>query len=217
MIKRADFVVNTVLDFILRNVTSFPVDLFQIAADNNVRVVSLTEHIASGLTEEQAFALWGNDDGAAMFVRGRLIIGYNDRKPAKRIRFTLAHEIMHIVLGHLLDNQADEFSSFYRPDIAAEYEDEANLAAGLLLCNPKICYNLRNCLNEQLLQRLFDVSRDCALRTLNDLNEYGDVIHKNRLYRQLDMPILDPNVVLPERMLFDFVPIWPAAKEVEQL
>lgn len=217
MIKRADFVVNTALDFTLRNVTSFPVDLFQIAADNNVRVMSLTEHIASGLTEDQAFTLWGNDDGAAMYVRGRLIIGYNDRKPAKRIRFTLAHELMHIALGHLLDNRADEFSELYVPDVADEYEEEANLAAGLLLCNPKICYNLRNSLNEQTVQRLFDVSHDCALRTLNDLNEYSEVIHRSRAYRRLKMPVLDPDVVLPERMLFDFIPIWPTPKEAERL
>ena len=214
MIKRAAFVVNATLDYIHRNVTSFPVDLIKMASDNNIKVMSLTDHIANGLTEQQAFDLWGNDDGAAMFIRGYLVIGYNDRKPAKRIRFTLAHEIMHIVLCHMLDLQADEGSQYYKPDIAEEYELEANLAAGLLLCHPKVCYSLRNSMNEKALQRLFGVSHDCALRVLNDLHEYDAVIHKDKVYRKMAMPEIDPNLVLPESWLFDGgISVWPTPKE----
>ena len=42
-----------------------------------------------------------NEDGYSRLVDNKPVIYYNDNKPTRRIRFTIAHEIGHILLGHL--------------------------------------------------------------------------------------------------------------------
>ena len=76
---------------------SFPVDLFQIflkAKRRPILVVSLDEynqgHIPLKIKDAKCF----------YYPERAYLIVYNNQKPATRIRFSLAHELGHIVLGH---------------------------------------------------------------------------------------------------------------------
>jgi Zn-dependent peptidase ImmA (M78 family) len=196
MIKRASLVVNNTLEFVHKNVTSFPVDLKTIAYFNRIKLLPLSKQIADGQDQNIIFEFWQNTDGAAHVYckRGHdiRIIGYNDRKPPRRVRFTLAEEIMHIILGHSYDIHFDVNGGRFDPEIYAAYEEEAHLAAGLLLCNPKTCYRLdfERQLTESDLMRIFLVSRDCAYRTICDLHEYEQVIKNSPHYKKLNAPVV---------------------------
>ncbi len=90
------------------------------------------------------------------------IIYYNDNMPARRVRFTIMHEIAHIVLGHT------EHS-----DLA---ESEANHFAKYALAPPPIIGKLH--IDDYIeLSEVFDVSREFALYSMqNYINwlKYGE-------------------------------------------
>ena len=65
------------------------------------------------------------NDGFALRMKERIFIFYNNRCPAGRIRFTLAHELGHVLLGHV----QERFPA--ARDEAAE--QQANIFASRLL------------------------------------------------------------------------------------
>ena len=88
------------------------------------------------------------------FIRGeRRIILYNESAPLGCIRFTVAHEIGHAVLGHLDEDDPGA-------------EREANCFARNLLCPVPVVYGLD--LNDpQEFVHVFTVSEKMAVVTLN--------------------------------------------------
>lgn len=83
---------------------SFPVDMFEIfqkAKRFPILVVSLKEynrdHIPLKIKDAKCF----------YYPEKAYLIVYNEQKPDVRIRFSLAHELGHIILGHLNDKRTE--------------------------------------------------------------------------------------------------------------
>ena len=70
--------------------------------------------------------------------RNLYLIIYNSQRPKNRIRFTLAHEFAHIILGHLSDARTEIERGGLPDPIYFAYEGAANTFAGNLLVPPII-------------------------------------------------------------------------------
>lgn len=79
-------------------VEQLPVNLTDICKKLGVRVRKYED--TRGLPEAAL-----QTDGLTFFSWGRPVILYNQDKPPMRIRFTIAHELGHLVLGHVAPGQ----------------------------------------------------------------------------------------------------------------
>ena len=128
--KRALKCVNHLLDHF---VYKLPVEPYKIAKAYNIKMCSASYYAEQGMERDALFAIWGNSDGSAMSYGKQHVINYNNAMPYNRQRFTIAEELMHILLGHTRDKRFSVFSQDYSPEVYDEYEHEAKTAAGLLL------------------------------------------------------------------------------------
>ena len=103
MTERERRVVRTANELVRRHGLTLPVDVAALCRHYGARLVTLSELERRGMSREAVFAVWGNRDGVAMSGRRGRAIGYNDRAAEKRIRFTLAEELMHLLLRHTAD------------------------------------------------------------------------------------------------------------------
>ena len=162
--ERDRFVVRTADELIRRHGYILPVDVAALCAVNHARLISLTELEKSGMDREAVFAVWGNRDGVAMSGRRGRAIGYNDRTAEKRVRFTLAEELMHLLLGHTRDKGFAVASQSYDEETYARYEAEAKHGACMLLIPPTVYFRYRALYDTAGIARLCNVSRACAWR-----------------------------------------------------
>ena len=98
-----------------------------------------------------------NDDGYSRLVDNKPVIYYNDNKPTHRIRFTIAHEIGHILLGHL--SQGETLHRNTEQDTNNIKEQQANVFARDLLM-PAVVIN-------QLAKSYIDISDLCNVSELS--------------------------------------------------
>lgn len=99
-------------------INSVPINPFEIAALLRIGIVSYS----SLPNRAQELAILESEDGFSFLTDHGWIIFYNDRKTFERIRFTISHEIGHILLDH---SQASDLA-----------ESEANHLARYLLAPP---------------------------------------------------------------------------------
>lgn len=113
-------------------------------------------------------------DGRTYYEPSRNIyaIVYNDRKAPHRIRFTLAHEFAHIVLGHLSDERTEMDRRGLIDVVYFAYEGAANTFAGNFLAPPII-------IQEKLAGRVFTIKSVAAMFKISEssvrdyrLNDY---------------------------------------------
>ncbi|MDO4302140.1 MAG: ImmA/IrrE family metallo-endopeptidase [Clostridia bacterium] len=76
-------------------IIQLPLRLSLIARYYNIQIISYSDSKLSHAN---------NEDGYSTKINGRFIIYYNEQKPVQCIRFTLAHEIGHCLLGHVKEN-----------------------------------------------------------------------------------------------------------------
>ena len=145
-----------------RHACTLPVDIAALCPLYGARLMPLSALEAEGLDSETVFALWGNRDGVAMASRRGRAIGYNDRAAEKRVRFTLAEELMHLLLGHTEDGSFSALEQRYGAETYARYEAEAKLGASLLLVPPTVYFRCRALYGVGGVARLCHVSRACA-------------------------------------------------------
>lgn len=143
--------------------------------DITLRPLSAIER-ESGLGAEEICGLWGNPDGVLQQSGGRCAVCYNDRRPPGRIRFTLAEEIAHHLLGHLDEPGFSVFRQDYSEAVYQRCEQEARLAAGLLLCPPRWFFAHERELTERSLSRRCGVSLACARHIMADYARWGGEI-----------------------------------------
>ena len=122
MTERERRVVRTANELVRRHGLTLPVDVAALCRHYGARLVTLSELERRGMSREAVFAVWGNRDGVAMSGRRGRAIGYNDRAAEKRIRFTLAEELMHLLLGHTADRRFAVASQSYDEELYARYE-----------------------------------------------------------------------------------------------
>ena len=162
MTERDRRVVRLANELVRRHALTLPVDVAAVCPIYGARLLSLSELEKKGLDAEAVFAVWGNRDGVAMASRRGRTIGYNDRTAEKRIRFTLAEELMHLLLGHTEDERFRLGEQSYDAETYALYEAEAKHGACMLLVPPTVYFRYRELYGLGGIARLCRVSRACA-------------------------------------------------------
>ena len=117
-------------------IDSYPVSMKRILRHYGIRLMSYEDYcLCSGCALEDCLSLFGRD-GATIEQGGKYLIVYNkNQKPKARVRFTLAHE-----LGHILHRHHSELGTELLQRMQVEkslydvMEDEANCFARNLLC-----------------------------------------------------------------------------------
>lgn len=114
------------------NITSLPVKVTQITKNNNISLVK------NSIVNE----LKDNEVGISICDNGRWTIIYDDTlQSIERIRFTIAHELGHIFLGHSLKAGYHTRFKLFDPNCPTE-ENEANIFAIRLLAPSCILWTL---------------------------------------------------------------------------
>ena len=156
-------------EFLLRdNITSFPINPFIIITKHKWGLITYTElakihrvHIT------QVKKAYQSEDGFIMYDGVNYTIAYNDTIRSKgRIRFTLMHEIGHILLTHLVDFEETILS---RSSLSEEkynvLENEANVFARNIL-SPVIIVNQLKLKSKTDIIYHFKISEGAAITRL---------------------------------------------------
>lgn len=122
----------------------------------------------SGLRAAEVYGIWGNRDGVLQRVGGRYVLSYSNYRPLRRQRFTICEEAAHYLLGHLDEEGFDLFGQSWSEEVYRRCEEEARLAAAMLLCPPRWYYAHREELDEAALSKRCTVSPACARRVIAD-------------------------------------------------
>lgn len=147
--------------YIKLNITKFPIDIVGIINSfDNIKIVSYRKFmIDHNLTTEETFEMLTSEEGCTDYFKplNRYIIYYNDldTKSDMRIRWTLTHELAHI----LCDHYSEDTKIFSKDLDETQYkfkESEANYFTGLLLSNPVI-------LDKLIVRSSSDIEIYCAL------------------------------------------------------
>lgn len=120
-------------------IAEFPVDLGLVIArySGMIQVRTYSEYMERGnLTLEECKSCLSSAQGTTMRngQYNQFIIFYNDHKDKNINRFTIAHELGHILLGHFDEQSASILSKTeIKPDLYTVFENEANCFARNLL------------------------------------------------------------------------------------
>lgn len=129
----------------------------------------MIEHIGLEAQSEQT-------DGFTVLRNGTYYIFYNDVLPHGRQRFTIAHELGHIICGHLKDGQCTRVNR--EPSgIDTPEEYQANIFASRLLAPACVLEETDNITPEQIMN-LCDISMTAAKFRA----ERMDVLHRRQAY-----------------------------------
>lgn len=114
------------------NIRALPVKVMDIAKKSNITVLKYSD-----VDKER---LQYNESGATFFEDNNIYVIYRDTATIEHCRFTIAHELGHIFLGHSLT----ENNSFSRKfDTAkSEIEQEADVFASRLLAPACVLWGL---------------------------------------------------------------------------
>lgn len=144
---------NVVTDTLeLCNINSIPIYGFPLAQALNITCIPYS----SLSDEKQQACLKLSEDGFTLDN----IIYYNDSMPQTRIRFTIMHELGHIILGHTESTETTE--------------SEANFFACYILVPPVLIYahDRTSDIDKDLIRTLFKVSDEVAGYSLNGYKKW---------------------------------------------
>jgi len=134
-------------------VERLPVDLKAICKQLGVRVRRYAD--VRGLSDAAAQA-----DGLTFFSWGKPVILYNQDRSPMRIRFTIAHELGHLVLGHVAPGQRTTVNR--EPSPADDpIETAANQFAARLLAPACVLWGLDVHTSEEISE-LCNISKQAA-------------------------------------------------------
>ena len=125
------------------NITSLPINLAIVARLNNITILKYSDS-KQNLT----------GDVFSLNVNNVNVIYYNDKKPKARIRFTLAHELGHCLLGHLRFGKTYNRNSEKDFDGMDIFEMQANVFARDILMPATVLHSLD-------IKSFEDISRIC--------------------------------------------------------
>lgn len=111
-------------------INSLPVDIIKVALDNDITL----------LKNSDAKKLAIDEVGISIFDGGQWFVVYDDSLPLGRKRFTVAHELGHIFLGHPLI-AGYRYTRISAPNLPPT-ETEANIFASRLLCPACVLWGL---------------------------------------------------------------------------
>lgn len=158
---------------------------------------------ALGLSSQRIFS-----DGFAICRKGKYYIFYNDLCNVGRQRFTIAHELGHIVLGHLQEGQYTMINR--EPALRDDPEElQANQFAARILA-PACVLHALNVRSAEEISRLCGISHQAAefrlarLRVLNQRDKYRTSPLERQVYEQFK-PFLEA-----------YSPQWPEGMRLHQ-
>lgn len=162
-------------------IKKFPLNCFEICDQLGIVCIpysTLSQKKRTALdigSKDGLHALWEISKGQFVFV-----IYYNDALSPQRIRFTILHEISHIILEH---TEHIELA-----------ESEANYFAKYALAPPPLVHELKIEDYVELADR-FDISHECAyycMKKYNSWLRYGSKYYQNNEITliSLFMPVL---------------------------
>lgn len=188
--ERRQILYSKILRFMkLNKANTLPIDLNDLCNRAGVDLVPLSTIVRdTGLTAEEVFAIWGNKDGTVNYHRGRHRIGYNDAAPSSRMRFTICEELAHMVYGHTEDPDFNMFRQDYESQKYAQYDEEARIGAGFLVCHPRFFFTYDRYLKPAHLAELCDISLPCAEIRYEVYQKYKGEITSNITYQFTTLP-----------------------------
>lgn len=140
-----------------------PVKLSTVAACYQVGLFTYRDYARATETTMAQLADRFGADGFSQNLRGRMAVFYNDSGNPRRVRWTVAHELGHILLGHLNGGGMDRKDS----------DRHADALAAELLC-PQVVVTACGCGSKQQLAELCDISQtaaECRLREIRRREE----------------------------------------------
>lgn len=154
---------------------TFPLDPQEIIEKNNWKLIPYTDF------HDELMAI--SHDGFTYYYDGVFYIYYNKSKPYKRVRFTLFHEIGHIILNHHIEFKKEILQS---SENTGFMESEANIVARNLMAPAYIIHNLYLGMNN-FIPEIFQMSDKASINRIRWINkDYREIRYKN------------PDFLLPE-------------------
>lgn len=163
--------------FVKHDIRNIPIDCFEIAHKMNITLKAysmLTDEAKLAALEQSGdgFALLRRE-GFAPFMEKRWYVFYNDEMPKGRIRFTIMHEIGHIVRDHI-----------EKSDLA---EAEANFFAKYSLAPPPLVHEISP--DDYLdIAAAFEISKESASYAMD---YYKKWLNRKRDYTNIEIKLLD--------------------------
>lgn len=120
------------------DIKQYPIDVYYIVEKlSNCRLETYTNYAREcGVRFHKVIKFFQSDDSCVVCnAKNKYIIFYNDLLTSKqRINWNIAHELGHIILKHLEDDNC-KISNNLKDDIYKKYEYQANIFASELLAN----------------------------------------------------------------------------------
>lgn len=140
------------------NISRFPIDCFEVCNQLGIAVIPYSK-----LSQKQRMHIAIlSEDGFNVLLeiaKDKFVheIYYNDSMPDRRTRFTIMHEVGHIILDHTEHSDLGE--------------SEANHFARYALAPPPLVHKLK--VEDYLeLSERFDISRQCALNAMDNYTKW---------------------------------------------
>lgn len=119
------------LCLIENDIKTLPIPIIGIAKKYNIEVLKYSQVNKSWLKTSES--------GTTIFIKDKIYIIYRDSELVQRCRFTIAHELGHILLGHkLIDGRHFRKFDISKPEI----EIEADMFASRLLAPACVLWGL---------------------------------------------------------------------------
>lgn len=169
----------------LLGIDRFPVDLFYVIDELNrckpfnIFIQKHSEYIHYRKeTDDTRNEIHINDGRCYKSIskngRATYLIIYNDSKPLQRIRFTIAHELGHILLGHLENGVTEIDRGGISNSLYMELENQADVFAGNFLVPPILLNERLKMLNCRdipfIISDTFDISKPAVFNRYKDLD-----------------------------------------------
>lgn len=179
-------------EFVENNIKEFPIDPLDLIKKFKWGLLTYEQMaLKNNCTVEDICECLGTD-GYSIYNGTNYTIAYNNNRTHKRINFTLAHEIGHIILNHHKDFNATEvLKDNFSQEEYRILENEANCFARNILAPAPLSQNIPFLFKQFKLSDIFDISFSAASTRLaflkSDLNyltatEIFDMQHKYDIY-----------------------------------
>ena len=146
------------------NIDSLPINPDAVLKDIGCKIYTYREFAhRHHITIRDAIDYLGSADGCTFYRprTGQYIIFVNDVDPStKRIRWTMTHELSHIILRHLENNTAKDIENAH-PFARLSIEREADACASELLGPNAVLYRI-GCTTAEVISKTCDISYQAA-------------------------------------------------------
>ena len=189
--SRYDYCVSCACDFLeAYNIDTYPINLFKIIDESPYALVPYSDIMKQfNCSIDLVIKKLKSDEGRTVYYDGIYTIAYNDvTKSPGRILFTLAHELGHICLNHMIDFSITEMPKSSNEHNMQRYqykllEREANAFARNILVPIPLYYYLKT-KDAYSLQIHFGISYDAAIARIDLVTKDYQCSKKLGLYNR---------------------------------